>query len=81
MEKLNELITKYFDDTIGYDREMSKILILAEAYKAKEGYNLPKSVKAQLDEVFAELDHRLRVIEDAGLMEEYYEYRKENYYD
>lgn len=81
MGKNTEIINGYFDDTITLDKQMTKILNLAEAYKTKEGYTLPKSVKAKLDEVFLELDHRLHVIEDADLTEEYYDYRKENYYD
>jgi len=74
-----EIIHKYYDDTIGLDKQMSRIIDLAEAYKTQAGYTLPKSIKAKLDEIFYELDHRLHVIEDAGLTDEYYEYRKENY--
>lgn len=81
MGKNTEIINRYYDDTIGLDKQMSKIIALADAYRTKQGYDLPKSVKDRLDEVFYELDHRLHVIEDAGLMDMYYEYRKENYYD
>lgn len=81
MYENTEIINKYYDDTITMDKRMTKILNLAEAYKTKEGYTLPKSVKAKLDEVFYELDHRLHVIEDAGLMEEYYDYMEKYYCD
>ena len=79
MGKNTEIINRYFDDTIALDKQMTKIIALADAYKTKEGYTLPRSVKDRLDEVFFELDHRLHVIEDAGLTEEYYDYRKSNY--
>ena len=39
------------------------------------------ALKDRLDEVFFELDHRLHVIEDAGLTEEYYDYRTSNYFE
>ena len=67
---MNEIIKFYFEEALKLDKELTHLTTLYNEYK-NNSKELPKEFKYKLDEVFIELSHRLEVINDAELTDEY----------
>lgn len=73
---MNAIIKKYFEDTVNEVKKIDKLHKQKELYE-EMGKKLSPEWSYKLEDAFAELSHRLQVIEDAGLIEDYITYRME----
>ena len=70
-----EIVEKYYEDTMEWDKKSKMLEEASDRYKKIDGtYKFPENFVWKMNEAFSEWAHRLAVINDAGLYDDYLDY-------